>query len=292
MLHTKALFERLRQVEMALSSYDKDAEIYRLNHEHEVEISRDTYEALSLSKYYYQQTKGYFDITIGSITKGLFRFGEDERIPTQKELLEAKVDFKGLHFTKKRAWTDEGVKVDLGGMGKGFGVDKAVALLKEQGVSRGVVALSGDIFCFHECEMSIQDPFSSGHLARFSMAQKNTAISTSGNYRRYVQSSDYNHLINPKTRTSQKTFASISLISDRYSNSDLDAYATAASVMPKREAFAFLDAFRGLGYLVVSNDKKIVMNEAFKSLTKGLEILKPEDSVSIKPLLYLPENEH
>lgn len=289
--YSKAVFERLKKVEMALSSYDPQAEIYRLNHEHEVEISTDTYEALQLSAHYYKQTNGYFDITIGSITKGLFHFGEQERIPTQTELLDAKVDFKGLHFTRERAWTDKGVKVDLGGMGKGFGVDKAVALLKEQGVSRGVVALSGDIFCLHACEMRIQDPFSDGILARFTMAQKNTAISTSGNYRRYVQSSDYNHLINPKTRTSQKTFASISLISDCYSNSDLDAYATAASVMPKHEAFAFLNAFRELGYLVVSNDKKMVMNKAFKSLTKELELVEIEDSTKIKPLLYLPENE-
>jgi len=286
--HSKAIFERLKKVEMALSSYGKDAEIYRLNHEHEAAISADTYEALSASKSYYKDTNGYFDITIGSITKGLFHFGEDERIPSQTELLEAKVDFHGLHFTQKKAWTDEGVKVDLGGMGKGFGVDKAVALLKEQGVMRGVVALSGDIFCLHECKMSIQDPFSDGTLARFSMAQKNTAISTSGNYRRYVQNSDYNHLINPKTRASQKTFASISLISDRYSNSDLDAYATAASVMPKAEAFAFLNGLRRVGYLVVTNDKKMVMNEVFKTLTKGLEIEEIEGSTSMKPFIYLP----
>ena len=133
MEHSKAVFERLKKVEMALSSYDPQAEIYRLNHEHETEISPDTYEALQLSAHYYKQTNGYFDITIGSITKGLFHFGEDERIPSQKELLDAKVDFKGLHFTKIKAWTDEGVKVDLGGMGKGFGVDKAVELLKRAG---------------------------------------------------------------------------------------------------------------------------------------------------------------
>lgn len=285
---SRAVFERLKKVEMALSSYDKDAEIYRLNHEHEAEISVDTYEALSLSRSYYEKTNGYFDITIGSITKGLFHFGEEERIPTPKELLEAKIDFKGLHFTRDLAWTEEGVKVDLGGMGKGFGVDKAVELLKAQGVSQGVVALSGDIFCLHACEMSVQDPFSEGALARFTMAQKNTAISTSGNYRRYVQSSQYNHLINPKTRASQKTFASITLISDRYSNSDLDAYATAASVMPKHEAFAFLNSFRELGYLVVTNDKKMVMNEGFKGLINGLEITKIEGSASLKSLLYLP----
>ena len=288
--HSKAVFERLKKVEMALSSYDKDAEIYRLNHEHEAEISADTYEALSLAKSYYKDTNGYFDITIGSITKGLFHFGEDERIPSQKELSEAKVNFHGLHFTQKRAWIDEGVKVDLGGMGKGFGVDKTVELLKEQGVTRGVVALSGDIFCLHACKMSIQDPFSDGILARFTMAQKNTAISTSGNYRRYVQSSDYNHLINPKTRASQKTFASISLISDRYSNSDLDAYATTASVMPKAEAFAFLNALRSVGYLVVTNDKKMVVNEDFKALTKEFEIVEIESSASMRSLIYLREN--
>lgn len=281
-------FDRIRQVEKALSSYDKEAEIYKLNHLNETDISADTYEALSLSKQYYSQTQGYFDITIGSITKGLFHFGGEERIPTQEELLYAKVDFNGLHFTKNKAWIEKGVKVDLGGMGKGFGVDKAVHLLKEQDVTRGLVALSGDIFCLHACKMSIQDPFSSGSLANFTMAQENTAISTSGNYRRYVQSAQYNHLINPKTKSSQKIFASISLISDLYTNSDLDAYATAASVMPRQEAFVFLNAFRGLGYLVVTNDKKIFMNEEFKILTKGLEVVNINGSTSMKRLIYLP----
>lgn len=291
-VHSSAVFERLKEVEMALSSYDKDAEIYRLNHNREVLIGKDTYEALSLSTDYYHKTNGYFDITIGSITKSLYHFGENERLPSGNELIKARVNFRGLHFDRSKAWSDRGVIVDLGGMGKGFGVDKAVKLLKEQGVTRGVVALSGDIFCLHACKMSIQDPFSSGSFASFTMAQENTAISTSGNYRRYVQSSQYNHLINPKTRRSQKTFASISLISDLYTNSDLDAYATAASVMPKREAFSFLNAFRGLGFLVVTNDKKMVMNEGFKTLIKELEIKKIEGSSSMKPLIYFLDNVH
>jgi len=285
---SSAAFDRLKEVEMALSSYDENAEIYRLNHEKKVLLSGDTYEALSLSKSYYKETNGYFDITIGSITKGLFHFGEDERIPSKQELLDAKVDFNGLHFTKSKAWIDEGVKIDLGGMGKGFGVDKAVKLLKEQGVQKGVVALSGDIFCLHRCNMKIQDPFSSGFLASFSMAQENTAISTSGNYRRYVQSSQYNHLINPKTKISQKTFASISLISDLHSNSDLDAYATAASVMPRTEAFSFLNGLKKVGYLLMTNEKEIHMNENFKNLTEKLEIIEAKVSHSIKALLFLP----
>lgn len=280
-------FERLKEVEMALSSYNSRAEIYRLNRDHEVAISRDTYEALKLCTRYYKETQGFFDITIGSITKGLFHFGEEESVPSEEELKKARVNFQGLHFNEKKAWTDKGVMIDLGGMGKGFGVEKATDILREQGVKEGIVSLSGDIFCLHECDMAIQHPFDKGELATFSMAQRNTGISTSGNYRRYVISSDYNHLINPKTRHSQRVFASITLISDSVSNSDLDAYATATSVMPKEKALTFLDDMSMIGYLVVTNEKKLYINEKFKNLTKKLKLY-PISSLEKKEYIRVP----
>ena len=263
-------FKRLKEVEHSLSSYDKNALIYRLNHEGKIELSEDAYEALSLSKHYYKQTNGYFDITIGSITKGLFHFGENETVAKKEDLQKAKVDFKGLHFNELEAWIDKDIVLDLGGMGKGFGVDKAVEILI--GVSRAVVALSGDIYCIGECEMSIQNPFNEGSIAEFKM--KDMAISTSGNYRRFVKSKEYNHLINPKHKRSQKTFASITLISNVLSNSDLDAYATAASVMPYSKALTFLRE-RELGFLVVSNEKELVVSDNFNVLTSELTLFQP-----------------
>ena len=284
-------FARLKQVEKALSSYDPQAQIYRLNHQGHVDISKDSYEALALCRGYYKKTEGYFDISIGSVTKGLFHFGEDENIPSDKELLEAKVDFKGLHFDSQRAWIDEGIQIDLGGMGKGFGVDKAKILLKEQGVREGIIALSGDIFCFHSCLMAIQNPFEEGLVAEFSMGQNETSVSTSGNYRRYVKSRDYNHLINPKSGHSQKNFASITLVSQVYSNSDLDAYATAASVMPKAKAFSFLKQYRDIGYLIITNEKEVFMNEGFRRLTKDLRLYslewqKEREYIKARPLIF------
>jgi len=286
--HSNAAFERLKKVELALSSYQKEAQIYRLNHEKNISISSDTYEALSLAKGYYEKTNGYFDITIGSITKGLFHFGEEESFPKLQALRAAKLNFRGLHFTSKQAWIEEGVVLDLGGMGKGFGVDKAVKLLKAKGIKEGVVALSGDIFCFHECEMAIQDPFSSHLLAEFSMAHKNSAISTSGNYRRYVKSKKFNHLINPKERVSQQNFASITLMSTHYSNSDLDAYATAVSVMPKEEAFRFLKQLGNVGYLVVDSDKELTMNVTFESLTTQLKLHQAQGAKKMKLIRSVP----
>jgi thiamine biosynthesis lipoprotein len=274
---SNALFTRLKEVELALSSYDPAAEIYRLNRDHEVSISRDTYEALSLCSRYYKETQGYFDITVGSITKGLFHFGEEERVPHASELKKAAVNFKGLHFNAQRAWSEEGIVVDLGGMGKGFGVDKAAELLRAQGIKKGIVALSGDIFCLHACEMAVQDPFSENVLASFTMAQHNTSISTSGNYRRFVKSREHNHLINPKTHSSQQEFASITLLSAQLGNSDLDAYATAASVMPKEKALRFLDALNEVGYLILTNDKKVYINAHFRTLSREFRLFFEED---------------
>ncbi len=288
---SRAVFTRLKEVELALSSYDPAAEIYRLNRDHEVAISRDTYEALSLCSRYYKETQGYFDITVGSITKGLFHFGQKQRVPRAAELKKAAVDFKGLHFNRERAWSEQGIVIDLGGMGKGFGVDKAAALLKEQGVKKGIVALSGDIRCLHACEMAVQDPFSDTALARFTMARDNTAISTSGNYRRFVKSREYNHLINPKTRHSQQEFASITLLSALLDNSDLDAYATAASVMPKEKALRFLDTLPEVGYLVLTNDKRVYINTVFRSLSRGFTLFFEEDKekkayIKARPLRF------
>ena len=274
--HAKASFDRIKKVERALSSYDTQAQIYKLNYEKRVTLSKDSYEALMLSQKYYKQTDGYFDITIGSITKGLFHFGDKEVIPSLFELNKARVDFNGLHFDKHSAWIAKGIKIDLGGMGKGFGVDKAVDVLKEKGIKEAVVSLSGDIHCLHQCQMSVQNPFYESLLASFTVAQNNTAISTSGNYRRYVKDTKYNHLINPKTHQSQRVFASITLISDTLSNSDLDAYATAASVMPYNKAIHFLDS-QPLGYLLVTNTKELKMSKRFKELTADLSLFSLED---------------
>ena len=262
-------FEILRSVERSLSSYDPDADVYRLNHEREASISTYSYEAFLLSQRYYQESDGYFDITIGSITKGLYRFGEEERSVSRDELQKAKVGFNGLHFNVKKASLERGMTIDLGGMGKGFGVDKVTAYLKEQNITQGRVALSGDIRCLDICKMEIQNPFGEGIVATFTTKEANTAITTSGNYRRYIKSKTYNHLINPKKKQSQQVFASITLLSHG-TNSDIDAYATAASVMPLEKAIMFLDALR-VGYILITNGGERYLNDNLEKFIDTLD---------------------
>ncbi len=98
---------------MSLSLYNKNALLYKLNRDKKISLGDYLYEALSLSQKYYKKSDGYFDITVGKITKDLYRFGEDERVPASKELEEAKVDFLGLSFNKYEASLQSEIKIDL-----------------------------------------------------------------------------------------------------------------------------------------------------------------------------------
>ena len=215
-------------------------------------------------------TDGYFDISIGSITKDLYAFGENEKIPTSQELQDSMVFMNGLDFNASQASMLNTMKLDLGGMGKGFGVDKVSQYLKNNAINKFIIAASGDIRCMQSCAIDVAHPFRNGSLLSFSTSLKDTGISTSGNYNRYVKSVAHNHLINPKLKKSQSTFVSITLVSNLPS-SDLDAYATAASVMPLHKAYEFLDALP-LGYIVMQSNYKLVFSRNISEYTKKLFI--------------------
>ncbi len=259
----------MKNVEMSLSSYNKDAKLFQLNKNLYVALDSYLYEALSLSKEYYKKSDGYFDVTIGSITKELYRFGEDERVATVSELKSAKVDFNALRFNEREASIKEGMKVDLGGMGKGFGVQKVADYFKKMQIYDAIISASGDIRCLSTCKIEVQNPFDEELiLFSFKTLGDDVGISTSGNYNRYVTSKENNHLINPKAKKPQVLFASITLIGS-ISSASLDAYATTASVMPISKAYEFLDTL-GIGYIIVQSDKEIVISKNIASHVKNL----------------------
>ena len=265
----KPAFKLLDDIENSLSSYKKNSPIYKLNHNKTVKLDTYSYEALMLSGDYYKQTDGYFNIAIGSVTKDLYHFGEDERVVSKKELTKASTNFNALIFNENEAIITDNIKIDLGGMGKGFGVDKVTQFLKKQGAKNAVIALSGDIRCIGECTIAVNNPLSlEKKLAKFKM--KDCAVSTSGNYNRYVKSKQHNHLINPKTKSSEQNFISVTLIAT-IPSATLDAYATAISVMPLSKAYAFLEK-HDIAYIILQTNNKLIVSQNIYQYVKELEL--------------------
>ncbi len=251
-------FELIQRIEKSLSTYDEAATLAKLNKNHHVTYDPYLAEALTLSRAYYDQSNGYFDVTIGSISKKLYHFGEETTYsPSKQALHSAHLDIHGIHINHRHISTDENITIDLGGMGKGYGADKVAQYLEEQNITEGIIALSGDIRCLGRCEVYLQSPYSEQTFAKIRSKKAQFSVSTSGTYRRFATTKEEHHLINPKTASQGRAFVSVSLFTTA-DNAKIDAYATALSVMSKEEALAFLKERKEIGFVLVDREGKIL----------------------------------
>ncbi|CAA6798710.1 MAG: Thiamin biosynthesis lipoprotein ApbE [uncultured Sulfurovum sp.] len=243
-------FKLLKEIELSLSSYNKKALLYKLNQYKKVKANNYLLESIHRSQELYTKSNGFFDISIGSVTKKLYNFGEEEQIPSQEALRNASTNINGIHIKDNIISLDKNITLDLGGMGKGFGVDKVGNYYREQNISHGIIALSGDIQVLHPTSVYLDSPFHEKTFAELKILQPNTSISTSGTYRRYVKTQKHHHLINPKTKMQGKSFVSITLIT-KQNNTLIDAMATAIGVMSVKEALHFLVTNPHIAYILV-----------------------------------------
>lgn len=251
-------FELIKHIEASLSNYDPNASLSILNKTHRISHEPTLAEALRLSTSYYEQTDGYFDITIGAISKDLYHFGEEKTYsPSREELQNAHLDIRGITINNHSITTDKNISIDLGGMGKGYAVDKVSEYLEEQNIIEGIVALSGDIRCLNKCEIYLQSPYSEQTFAKIKSKHAQLSVSTSGTYRRFANTKEEHHLINPKTALQGHEFVSVSLFSTA-NNAKIDAYATALSVMPKEKALGFLKNLKDIAFVMVDKHGKIL----------------------------------
>jgi len=259
-----ALFGEFAFLDKTLSTYKSDSQISQLNRDFEINATKVTRDILERSLEMYHLTNGAFDVTIGSLTHKGYRFGyEDEHIPSLKEVerLGKMVTSRRIHIEGTKIHIDPQTIIDLGGIAKGYAVDRCIELLVKNEVDKAVIAASGDIGCLGECNISIQDPFHpDGVIAIVSSTLKRFAVSTSGNYERFIKTKINNHLINPKTHKPQQKYASVTLM-DRGDNTRLDALSTAVSVMEEDEALALLNQL-SISYVLIRNDGTILKNSA------------------------------
>jgi len=276
-----AAFSEIKKLDNLLSDYNPKSEISEINNmagEKAVKVNPQVIEVLEIAKNIAFETGGVFDPTIGALTIGVYRFGrESDDEPNIENIDKAKslVNYKDLILDGDNVYLKrKGMMIDLGGIGKGYAVEKAVTVLKERGIKRGVVSLSGDLKVFgNEMEIAIKNPGSPGAIATFTTRGDNLAISTSGSYERSVniQGEVYHHLIVPESGKPGRNFLSLTVVL-KGSSTLADAYATALFIMGKDKAIEFLDNHSEIGIFIVFPDKKIYYNQTFSDLVNNLKI--------------------
>ncbi len=227
-------YELAKSYEQTLSAYNPRSEISHINAHagiKSVKISAHTHELLALSLKVAALTQGSFDPTIGALSHSGYGFGGTERLLSAKEAksYQALVDYKKLILKEQSAFLEQkGMRLDLGGIAKGYTVDKMMQLLRAHGVKQALISLGGEIACVGKrWRLGIGHPRREG-LARLIKSDKAlTAMTSSGDYERHLGSFESHHILDPKTAQSANRFSSVTLVSKSQSVAMLDALNTA-----------------------------------------------------------------
>jgi thiamine biosynthesis lipoprotein len=219
-------FAEIRRLEELLSTWIPTSELSRVNASAgvmPVHVSPDTLTVIQRAMQVAEMTGGGFNITIGPAVDA-WRVTEGQRIPTESELesLRPLVDLQAVHVDvqERTIFLEKaGMRIDVGGIGKGYAADQAVDALRRAGAVAGVVALSGDIKTFGRLPggkmfpVGIQHPREDGAVLAW-IDLKDEAISTAGDYERFFEQDGvrYHHILDPRTLQPARSCQSVTVI--------------------------------------------------------------------------------
>jgi len=231
----------LRHVETLMSTYLEASEVSRLNTAppgEPVSLSPQTLDVLQVAQAMATQTDGAFDVTCRPLVQLWKHAGREGRLPTPEEWAQARASSRWDHIRilENGAVKSSGsARIDLGGVAKGYAIDRAVDAMQAAGCIGGLVNIGGDLRSFDNSpegtvsNIELRNPFEDNIWTVLSI--RNRAVCTSGNYARFVtiNGKRYSHIVNPVTGMPADRVPSVTVTAPTAVAAD--AWATALSVL-------------------------------------------------------------
>jgi FAD:protein FMN transferase len=222
-------FIRLDKLNLTLSDYREDSEVNRLcrtaGTEEYIEISNDLWTILQESVKAAKLSKGYFDVTIGPMTQLWRRMKRQKQLPSQQQIDEAraKIGIENIRFNTDNQSVmlkKQGMRIDFGGIGKGFAEDEMMKVLQENNIKSAMIEAGGNI-------LLTDSPIDSPQGWKIIIKEKkyflkNCGISTSGDLYQFIEieGKKYAHILDPKTGIGFTESRQISVIGKDGKSSD------------------------------------------------------------------------
>jgi len=210
-LALEAVFQEAARIDRLMSTYKDESEISRINREAAqggVAAGDELFALIQRSLDISVLTHGAFDITFDSVGQHYDFRARQRPDPQTIEIERERIDYRLVKLDKAAGtvrFLREGVRINLGGIAKGYVVERGIEILRRRGVQNAIVTAGGDSRLLGDRRgrpwmVGIRDPRNDGQVA-ISVPLADEAISTSGDYERYFDEDGvrYHHIIRPST---------------------------------------------------------------------------------------------
>ena len=274
-----AVFGEFDRLDALMSVWKEGSDILRLNAaagDHAVPVSVETREVLRTARQVSEWTGGAFDVTFGALT-GLWKFDnqdKDNTIPDRREVLarlplvnyrDLEVDDRaGTAFLKRK-----GMRANLGGIGKGYAVDRAVEILRRSGLRDFMIQAGGDMYVAGKhgdrpWRLGIRDPRGPADRIFAALDLQDGTFSTSGDYERFFIKNGirYHHIIDLRVGQPARLCRSVTLVTERAVIAD--ALAKGVFILGPDAGMALIERTPGVEGVIVSAKNEVSISSGLR----------------------------
>ena len=281
-----AAYEELQRLEVMMTDWERPgqppSEVVQINKaagKSAVKVSNETLSVIEESLEMSRRSEGAFDITYAAM-RGLWKFDEDlePKIPPAAEIARRRklINYRDV-IVNRTAKTVKlrraGMKLGLGGIAKGYAVDRCATIMRHNGLSDFMIQAGGDLFVSGtkgpaNWMVGVRDPRGAANAIIAKMPIKDSAFSTAGDYERsfILDGKRYHHIIDPKTGFPARASRGVTILAP--SASQADALDDAVFILGPDKGLKLVDSYPDCAAMIVDADNKVWMS---KSLEGKLE---------------------
>ena len=274
-----AVHKEMQRIDKSMSPFIKSSELAYINREaanKPIKISEELFQLISKAQSISRLSNGVFDITFASVGY-LYNYRKHQRPDQQTINKQLKyIDYRLIQLfpkTRKIYFKQKGVRIDLGGIAKGYAVDRCINLVRQLGIKHAVIRAGGDSRLLGDKNgkpwvTGIRHPRHKANYVAI-LPLQNTAISTSGDYERFFIEGDsrYHHIIQPTTGKSATASQSVTVIGPDATTTD--ALSTTLFILGSKKALKLVNSMANFEAIII--DKQGVLH-----YSSGLEQPQPK----------------
>ena len=280
------VFAEFDRLESLLSVWRAGSDVQRLNAAaglHPVPVGTEVLDVLAAARQIGDWTAGKFDITFAALSD-LWKFDHDQdnTIPS-RDAIRARlplIDYERVEFdpVAKTAFIQlPGMRIHLGGIGKGYAVDRAVTLLERRGLRDFMVQAGGDMYVAgrrgdRPWRLGIQDPRGPADSIFASLELTDATLSTSGDYERFFikDGRRFHHIIDPDRGEPASLCRSVTIVSDRAVVAD--GLSTGVFALGPEKGMALIERLPQVEAVIVTADNQVLVSSGLRD---RLQIISP-----------------